>query len=157
MKCVRARVVITLLALFGLAAQAQTPQFSPGVRSFIKVDAPVVVLTHVRVIDGTGAAPRENQTLVLRDGTIVGFGDTGTQAHPQGATVLDLTGETPVLLRPGGVTREALETLLGSIAAAGPGRPKSPGELILPKLYGEIGRLIAHGHGGPDAVERLSF
>ena len=93
---VRARVVITLLALFGLAAQAQTPQFSDVVRSFINVDAPVVVLTHVRVIDGTGAAPRENQTLVLRDGNIVGFGDTGTQAHPQGSTVLDLTGRSVI-------------------------------------------------------------
>ena len=42
---------------------------------FIKVHAPVVALTHVRVIDGTGAPARENQTLVIRDGNIAAIGD----------------------------------------------------------------------------------
>ena len=49
---------------------AQPPQFSNAVRNFIKVDAPVVALTNVPVIDGTGATPRERQTIVLRDGLI---------------------------------------------------------------------------------------
>lgn len=83
--------------VFGAVLLAQQPPpFSTAVRSFIKVDAPVIVLTHVRVIDGTGAPPRENQTLVIRGGNIVGFGDTGTQAHPEGATVLDLTGRSVI-------------------------------------------------------------
>ena len=47
------------------------------------------------------------------------------------STVLDLTGEAPVLLRPGGVTLEQLQASLGAIAiattAAGPAR--SPGML----------------------------
>ncbi len=46
------------------------------------------------------------------------------------STVLDLTGRRPVLLRPGGVTREALERVIGKIAlprtASGPIR--SPGQ-----------------------------
>jgi L-threonylcarbamoyladenylate synthase len=48
------------------------------------------------------------------------------------STVLDLTGERPVLLRPGGVPREALEQHLGPIAVARAvdlGGPKSPGML----------------------------
>ena len=45
------------------------------------------------------------------------------------STVLDLSGETPVLLRPGGVTSEQLTEFLGPIAAPATGRPKSPGML----------------------------
>src|SRR5271169_2003724 len=45
------------------------------------------------------------------------------------STVLDLSGETPALLRPGGVTSEQLTELLGPIAAPAAGQPKSPGML----------------------------
>jgi L-threonylcarbamoyladenylate synthase len=45
------------------------------------------------------------------------------------STVLDLSGETPALLRPGAVTLEALTELLGPIAPAGSALPKSPGML----------------------------
>jgi L-threonylcarbamoyladenylate synthase len=45
------------------------------------------------------------------------------------STVLDLSAETPVLLRPGGVTAEQLTDLLGPVAAPAGGRPKSPGML----------------------------
>ena len=45
------------------------------------------------------------------------------------STVLDLTAATPVLLRPGGVTREALAALLGSISGLSPAAIKSPGML----------------------------
>ena len=47
------------LAVAGVVAAAQPPQFSNAVRAFIKVDAPVVALTHARVIDGTGAPARD--------------------------------------------------------------------------------------------------
>jgi len=47
------------------------------------------------------------------------------------STVLDLTGAVPVLLRPGGVTREALSDVLGpiEIAAEANSPPRSPGRL----------------------------
>jgi len=50
------------------------------------------------------------------------------------STVLDLTGETPILLRPGGATREAIEAVIGPIAlggalATGDAARKSPGQL----------------------------
>jgi L-threonylcarbamoyladenylate synthase len=45
------------------------------------------------------------------------------------STVMDLSGETPALLRPGAVTLEALTELLGPIALPGSGLPKSPGML----------------------------
>jgi len=54
---------------------------------FVKVDARAVVLEHVRVIDGTGAPPREDQTLSIVDGKIA------AQA-PADAQRLDLSGRT---------------------------------------------------------------
>ncbi len=45
------------------------------------------------------------------------------------STVLDLTAETAALLRPGGVTIEELEALLGPIIGAETGPLRSPGQL----------------------------
>jgi L-threonylcarbamoyladenylate synthase len=55
--------------------------------------------------------------------------DSGRTPIGVESTVLDLSGETPVLLRPGGVTFEALSACLGRIAAPGYGPPRSPGML----------------------------
>jgi L-threonylcarbamoyladenylate synthase len=46
------------------------------------------------------------------------------------STVVDLSGPTPLLLRPGGATREALEAVIGPLGvpdAAGDGPARSPG------------------------------
>jgi L-threonylcarbamoyladenylate synthase len=45
------------------------------------------------------------------------------------STVLDLSSESPTLLRPGGVTSEELTELLGPFAAPAAGKPRSPGML----------------------------
>src|SRR5258708_981555 len=65
---------------------------SPAVQAFVKVNAPVVALTHVRVIDGTGAAAREDQTVVLSKGKIESVGDASAANVPTDAQVLDLHG-----------------------------------------------------------------
>lgn len=58
-----------------------------ALQPFIQVDAPALVLEHVRVIDGTGAPPKEDQTLAISQGKIA------AQAPP-GAKRIDLTGRT---------------------------------------------------------------
>ena len=58
------------------------------------VDAPILVLSHVRVIDGSGQASRADQTLIIRDGMISAVGDTPSVAVPVGARGLDLTGHS---------------------------------------------------------------
>lgn len=75
---------------------AQRPVLSANVRQYVAVDTPVVALTHVRVIDGTGAPPRENQTLIIRDGRIAALGDAASTPAPAGAQVLDLTGKSVI-------------------------------------------------------------
>src|SRR5215467_14401223 len=67
---------------------------APEVRAFVKEDAPLIALTHVRVIDGTGAAPHADQTLVIRDGKIAALGDASSTKIPEDAKVLDLSGRT---------------------------------------------------------------
>ncbi len=66
----------------------------PGyrVKPYIRVNASVVALTHVRVIDGTGAAPLENFTLILSGGKIQAVGSSATTPVPREAEVLDLSG-----------------------------------------------------------------
>ncbi|MGH2398874.1 MAG: amidohydrolase family protein, partial [bacterium] len=63
-------------------------------REFVSIEAPVLALTHVRVIDGTGAAGRSDQTLVIRGGNIVEVGNTSTVRPPPDARVIDLSGRT---------------------------------------------------------------
>jgi imidazolonepropionase-like amidohydrolase len=82
-------VLACVLVVLGVAA-GQT--LSPQVRGFVKVDAPVVALTHVRVIDGTGAAAREDQTVVLSHGKIESVSDAASASVPKDAQVLDLHG-----------------------------------------------------------------
>jgi imidazolonepropionase-like amidohydrolase len=91
--------VLTLLyaMLFPCLSWSQTSsKLSAPVRVFVKEDAPVIALTHVRVIDGTGAAAREDQTLVIADGKIAALGDAAAAKVPGGAKVLDLTGHTVI-------------------------------------------------------------
>ncbi len=83
-----------LLVLAGALWFQTSAQQGPGVREFIKEDAPVIALKNVRVIDGAGAAPRENQTLIIRGGKIAAIGDTSSTAVPAGAKILDLAGYT---------------------------------------------------------------
>jgi imidazolonepropionase-like amidohydrolase len=58
-----------------------------ALQPFVKVEAAALALEHVRVIDGTGAPPREDQTLFIAGGKVV------AQA-PAGAQRIDLTGRT---------------------------------------------------------------
>ncbi|HMH85195.1 MAG TPA: hypothetical protein VK529_04555, partial [Gemmatimonadaceae bacterium] len=96
----RFRSVKPVLASFALLASpelhAQRPTLSAAVRSYVAVDSPVVALTHARVIDGTGAPARDDQTLIIRDGRISALGASRSIAVPGGAQVLDLTGKTVI-------------------------------------------------------------
>ncbi len=73
---------------------AQRPAISDATRAFVSVDAPVVALTHVELIDGTGAPARRDQTVVVRDGRIAAVGPAASTPVPSGAAVMDLSGRT---------------------------------------------------------------
>ena len=91
-----AAVVVAAVAslVTPLSAAAQRAPISPAVRSYVRVDTNVVALTNVRVIDGTGAAAREGQTVLVRDGRIVAVDATARVTIPTGAQVIDLAGKS---------------------------------------------------------------
>jgi imidazolonepropionase-like amidohydrolase len=86
--------IVSLAVLSSSPARAQRPTLSAAVRTYVAVDTPVVALTHARVIDGTGAAARDDQTLIIRDGRVAQLGGSGSIAIPGGAQVIDLTGKS---------------------------------------------------------------
>ena len=67
------------------AVAQQPPSLSKEAREFVTVDAPTIALKHVRVIDGTGGAAAEDQTLVISSGRIAGMGPSASAAIPEGA------------------------------------------------------------------------
>jgi imidazolonepropionase-like amidohydrolase len=85
---------VFLVSALALAQAASS--LSPDVRQYVKVDAPVIVLTHVRVIDGTGAPARADQTIVISDGKIQELGNAATVSVPPNAKVLNVPGETVI-------------------------------------------------------------
>ena len=87
-------ISFVLLSCWTLAGVVLGQTLSPQVRAFVKVDSPVVVLTHVRVIDGTGAPAREDQNVVLSHGKIESIADAGSANVPRnkGVQILDLRG-----------------------------------------------------------------
>src|SRR5271154_1712941 len=93
------RAVLPILCFLLLPCTAwpqAKPVLSARVRTFVKEDAPVIALVHVRVIDGTGAAARADQTLVMANGKIAALGDATAIKIPEGAKVLDFSGHTVI-------------------------------------------------------------
>ncbi|MBW3552281.1 MAG: amidohydrolase family protein [Gemmatimonadetes bacterium] len=93
--------VLFAAAILALATAApadgqRAAGMSEHVRAYVTVDAPVVALTNVRVIDGTGAPARSGQTIVLRDGRISAVGDARSLRVPADAEVHDLSGHTVI-------------------------------------------------------------
>jgi imidazolonepropionase-like amidohydrolase len=87
----------------GLAVAALAASVCPSVASaerakavleVIAVEAPVIALRHVTVIDGTGARARRDQTVIISGPRIQAVGDSARVAVPAGAKVLDLAGTT---------------------------------------------------------------
>jgi imidazolonepropionase-like amidohydrolase len=91
------RAILAFLSfaiLLAAAPFAQRPQFSNQVRTFISVDAPVIALTNVRVIDGTGAPAKTGQNVIINGDTITAIGDAARTPVPEGARMIDLTGKS---------------------------------------------------------------
>ena len=119
------RRVGTASVLFVLAAVtsvAQTPSARDETMPLLR-DVSRVALRNVRIIDGTGAPARRNQTLIIESGRIRAVGSTGEIEIPEGTRTLDLDGRTVL---PGFVMLH--EHLSGGAA----GRPST---FTSPRLY----------------------
>src|SRR5215469_15943681 len=80
-----AAVALVLFLCARTAAAQSSRTLSPEVQQYVRVSAPVVALTHVRVIDGTGAAAKDNQTIVISGDNIQSVGDASSASVPPDA------------------------------------------------------------------------
>jgi imidazolonepropionase-like amidohydrolase len=81
-------IVVVLLAIFVFSS------CNRSAAEFISIKDPVIALTHVRVIDGTGSPAREDQTIIIESGRIAAIGATADITVPASAKSLDFSGHT---------------------------------------------------------------
>ena len=116
---------ILVAAAFMVAAGGLFAQTPAAVKPYVSEDAAVLVLEHVRVIDGTGAAPAEDQRVDIEGGKITRVQSAKLRnAYPANAKVVNLTGKTII---PGLVGMH--EHLFYPL-------PEGPGDRLA--LYGEM-------------------
>jgi len=90
----RTAAIVTTAIATPISAQQRT--LPPAVRQYVSIDAPVVALTHARVVDGTGTPAKDDQTIIIRGEKIAAVGKTGSIDVPSGAQVVDLSGKTVI-------------------------------------------------------------
>jgi L-threonylcarbamoyladenylate synthase len=124
-------VARALLAAFGRPVAAPSANPSGGVSPTTAAHVSADFGTSILVIDGGAAA-------------------VGLES-----TIVDMTNGEPILLRPGGVTREALERTLGRSIVVGGGsetRPNAPGQLASHYAPSARVRLNARDTGPGEAL-----
>ena len=89
-------IALGFFVVVSMPAMAQRPPLTAAARAFLAVDTPFVALSHVTVIDGTGAPARSDQTILLRDGRIERVGASNAVPIPSSAKVLELSGYTVI-------------------------------------------------------------
>jgi imidazolonepropionase-like amidohydrolase len=92
LRCLATLAICFTVACTPLRAQIAAP--APAVAKYIKINGPRVLLAHVRVIDGTGAAPLEDQSILIENGKITGVSKDAITAD--GTLLLDLSGYTVI-------------------------------------------------------------
>ena len=86
-----------LSAVLFVASGALSAETPAPLKPYVAEDAPVLVLEHVRVIDGAGSAPTEDQRIEIIDGKIARVISARLRlAYPAGARVMNLTGKTVI-------------------------------------------------------------
>ena len=116
------------------------PTLGPAVQPYIKISTKRVALTHVRLIDGTGAAELTDRTIVIEDGKILSV-SASVDSVPTGTTVLDLSGHTVI---PGVVGMHDHLYYIGRPNLDASGHSEPP--LIVPQMTFSAPRLyLANG------------
>ncbi len=87
-------VTLAIAAALTFSASPATAQDFREFIEFIAVDGPAIALTHVKVIDGTGAPAMADQTVLIQGDRITGLGPSSTVRIPTGFDIVDLAGHT---------------------------------------------------------------
>ncbi|HEX4036834.1 MAG TPA: amidohydrolase family protein [Acidobacteriaceae bacterium] len=122
---------------------------------YVKIAAPIIVLEHIRVIDGTGAPARDDQSIFIENGKISWAGLFMAQpTPPPDAKVIDGSGKT---VFPGLVGMH--EHLFYPLPDGGPGLLPLYGEMAdsAPRLYLAGGVTAARTAGSLEPYTDISI
>ena len=126
-----AALLFTLITLVGLSSCSATkPAF--------------IVITHVTVIDATGAPPQPDSTVAIVDSRISTIGSSASATIPPGARVIDGTGK---FLIPGLADMH--------LHLTGAGEPEGSREFILPLLVANGVTTVRDMGGNADYLKQL--
>src|SRR6478672_6566397 len=85
---------VFVLLLISLPLRAKSPELSKAVQEYVRVNAGKAVLTHVRIVGGTGAGAVEDQNGVIENGKIAAVQPGADVPADKSTAVLDLHGYT---------------------------------------------------------------
>ena len=83
------RTFVLLVVVFASLSVAHA-----DTKDWVAYKQPVIAFTHATIVDGTGAAPQPDRTLVIDKGRITALGPAASTKVPAGATVIDARGKT---------------------------------------------------------------
>jgi imidazolonepropionase-like amidohydrolase len=106
-----------------------------------------VALTGARLIDGSGGAPVERATLILRDGLVQAAGPSGAVQIPAGAVRMDLSGKTII---PGLINAHAHVNADNDSSVTV--RDQLAAQLLLYAQYG-VTTIVSLGDDGIESVQ----
>lgn len=126
--------ILALLPVF--AANASPPNFADSVKPYVRSAATRIVLTHVRIIDGTGKEAIADQNVTIEGGKIAAIEPGADVAATPDTTVFDMRGRTVL---PGlvGMHEHMYYVALPNLNAAG----RSEDPIIVPQMMFTSPRL----------------
>jgi imidazolonepropionase-like amidohydrolase len=83
---------VLVFVLISVLLHGQQATLSKTVQKYVRVNAPKIILEHVRVIDGTGKPAVDDQNVVIEGGKIMAVQAGADVPAAAGTTVLDLQG-----------------------------------------------------------------
>src|ERR1700716_3294766 len=83
---------VLMFVLVSVLLHAQQATLSKTVQKYVRVNAPKIILEHVRVIDGTGKLAVDDQNVVIEGGKIAAVQAGADVPTAAGTTLLDLQG-----------------------------------------------------------------
>lgn len=148
----RATSTVCALACAGLATLAVRVPGGEAVREMLRMVGRPVAAPSANPSGGVSPSTADHVMAGL-GGRIDAILDCGPCGVGLESTVLDLAGDTPTLLRPGGISVEAIELVIGPVRRLAPaGLPASPGMLASHYAPSLPVRLDAAGAGHMEAL-----
>jgi imidazolonepropionase-like amidohydrolase len=83
-----------LVLIEPIAVAGSADRFSAEDAAFVAYSERIIAFTHIRVVDGTGAPPQADMTVIISDGLITSIAPSKTAQVPRGATVIPGLGKT---------------------------------------------------------------